>query len=78
MAQPPDRDWLPIIDDARCGGCGDCVRACPVGALALVDGRAVLAHPAACTYCTVCEDLCPQGAIALPFLICRQDAGGGG
>jgi len=74
MAQPFDRAWLPIIDHTRCEGCGDCVAACPAGALALVEGRAALIHPADCTYCTACEDLCPNGAIALPFLICRGDA----
>jgi thioredoxin reductase (NADPH) len=74
MPQPFDRAWLPIIDHTRCEGCGDCVATCPADALALVDGRATLIHPAACTYCTACEDLCPNGAIALPFLICRGNA----
>lgn len=74
MSQQFKDMWLPIIDHSRCGGCGECVIACPTGALALQSGLAALTHPAACTYCTDCEDLCPTGAIALPFLICRGDS----
>ncbi len=60
---------LPIIDAGRCSGCRLCVDVCPTGALAQVDGKAVLVNPDLCTYCTACEDVCPDAAIALPFLI---------
>lgn len=60
---------LPVIRAERCTGCGDCVEACPAGALELREGVAVLARPEDCRYCGDCETLCPQGAIALPFEI---------
>lgn len=65
--------WLPRIDARRCTGSGECIGRCPVHALALVDGRAVLVAPLACTYCTECEEVCPAGAITLPFVVCFTD-----
>lgn len=60
---------LPRIDYAKCGGCAECVSGCPTGAVALVDGRAVIVHPERCSYCAECEGLCPKGAITCPFEI---------
>ena len=64
---------LPTIDPELCSGCGDCVAACPTGALALVVDKAALVRPADCAYCGDCETLCPQGAIALPFEIAFEE-----
>ena len=50
------------VDVARCAGCGVCVEVCPVGAIALENGKARL-DDAACTGCGACVDACPQGAI---------------
>lgn len=61
--------WLPIIDEALCTGCGDCILICPTEALALVGGLAVITEPAACNYCAECETICPVDAIALPYQI---------
>jgi NAD-dependent dihydropyrimidine dehydrogenase PreA subunit len=61
--------WLPQIDALACTGCGDCLKACPTGALALRAGKAVVAQPSACSYDAGCEAVCPTGAIALPYLI---------
>jgi Fe-S-cluster-containing hydrogenase component 2 len=50
------------VDATRCTGCGACVEACPVGAIALVDGKARVDEEL-CTGCGACVDACPEGAI---------------
>jgi len=60
---------LPIIDGARCTGCGTCVNTCPTQAVALIDGQACIVRPADCAYCGDCEASCPEGAIGLPYEI---------
>jgi ferredoxin len=64
--------WYPHIDPTVCTGCGDCVVACPTGALAQSGDVAVLAAPANCGYCAVCEAVCPVDAIALPYQIVME------
>ncbi len=64
-----DTRVYPQIDEGLCTACGQCVKACPTGALALVADRATLVDPESCSYCADCEDLCPQGAIGLPYQI---------
>jgi len=58
----------PLIDSARCMGCGSCVSACPEGnVLGLVDGKAQLINPAHCIGHSVCKAACPFDAITLVF-----------
>lgn len=72
---------LPQISHQLCNGCGDCIPVCKPHALALVDGKAVLARPDLCEYDGGCEPACPVGAIELPFLVvfddCRATTAGG-
>lgn len=66
-------EWYPRLNRNLCTGCGDCIAACPTGALVQVDGKATLAFPDKCTYCAACEAVCPVGAIELPYLICKVE-----
>ncbi|MFP5510306.1 MAG: YjjW family glycine radical enzyme activase [Alphaproteobacteria bacterium] len=52
----------------QCNDCGDCLPACPTGALTLVAGRMVF-DPALCTQCDACLRACPISAspMALPY-----------
>ncbi len=56
---------LPVVEDRRCTGCGDCVRVCPVDCLGLHWDLPYLEHPRRCISCDLCAELCPEGAIAL-------------
>ena len=64
---------VPLIDPTRCDGCGLCVRVCPTGALAVKDGKAIVAAPEACNYTGLCEAICPTRAIRRPFEIVVLD-----
>jgi formate hydrogenlyase subunit 6/NADH:ubiquinone oxidoreductase subunit I len=56
---------LPVLDAARCTGCGDCVAACPTDCLAMAGPRPWLPRPADCISCTACELVCPADAITV-------------
>jgi NAD-dependent dihydropyrimidine dehydrogenase PreA subunit len=58
---------LIIINSSRCDGCGECVEACPAGAIYLVGGKAAV-EPLLCRDCSACISACPTEAlsIALP------------
>src|SRR5215470_17353072 len=61
----------PIIDPARCIGCGSCLKACPEQehhvVLGLVGGRAELVSPGDCIGHGACKAACPVEAISLVF-----------
>jgi len=51
-----------IKQDCLVGSCGACVAVCPVGALALRDGKVTL-DLGRCLFCGECEKACTKGAI---------------
>lgn len=51
------------IDRDKCVGCGQCVNACPGGALQMVDGKAKLVREDFCDGLGVCIGECPVDAI---------------
>jgi len=66
-------NFLPVVDQAACNGCGKCVVACPVEAMGVVsanDGRDAKARHARvaeeiCLGCGVCVRTCPHNALSL-------------
>jgi len=53
------------IDGEKCNGCGLCVDSCHEGAIAMVNGKAVLTRDDYCDGLGNCLPACPVGAIAI-------------
>lgn len=53
---------MPFVNQNKCVGCGVCVNVCPVGAISMKNGKAVIDQEK-CIYCGKCLTVCPQGAI---------------
>lgn len=51
------------IDLKKCRGCGQCLDVCPVEAISLVKGKAVIDQDR-CIFCGACMAACPQAAIS--------------
>ena len=65
-AEPPSLH--PVIDPARCIGCGACANACPEGKIiVMIGGKAQLLDPGSCIGHGACKTACPAGAIELVF-----------
>ena len=52
------------VNQELCAGCGTCVDVCSVGAIQLVDWRAVIDENL-CTGCEACIEACPNEAITV-------------
>lgn len=58
----------PVINPAKCLGCGACASACPEGkVIGLIKGKAQLIHPTKCIGHGACKKACPFDAITLVF-----------
>ena len=51
-----------VISD-ECVACGACADTCPVGAIALDEGKGIYVINDECVDCGACEDGCPVAAI---------------
>ena len=53
------------IDESKCDGCGQCVAACPEGAIRIIDGKARLVKESYCDGLGACVGECPRGALTV-------------
>ena len=51
------------ISHNRCSGSGECVEACPVDIIELVDSKARIIDVSGCIECCACFNACPNDAI---------------
>ena len=52
------------ISDPDCIMCGECMEACPTGAVDLAEG---VIHDDMCIDCGACKEVCPNDAIFEPL-----------
>jgi NAD-dependent dihydropyrimidine dehydrogenase PreA subunit len=56
----------PVIDEARCVGCGACYVVCPVdGSVFAIPDKTIVLRPELCVGCGSCVEICPVIAITL-------------
>jgi len=56
---------LPLLDETRCTGCGDCVLICPTDCLEMAGQLPWLPRPVDCISCGLCAIVCPVDAIQM-------------
>ena len=53
----------PSLDMARCSGCGECTKSCPMQNIKIAHGKARFGE--LCTICYICVNKCKQKAITI-------------
>ncbi|HVS34850.1 MAG TPA: 4Fe-4S binding protein [Gemmataceae bacterium] len=56
---------LPLLDETRCIGCGDCVAVCPTACLAMNGALPWMPRPLDCVSCALCVSICPTDALRM-------------
>jgi ferredoxin len=56
---------LPLLDETRCTGCGDCAAVCPTQCLEIRGAIPWLPRPGDCVSCALCVRVCPVDALCL-------------
>jgi Pyruvate/2-oxoacid:ferredoxin oxidoreductase delta subunit len=62
---------LPLLDERRCTGCGDCVAVCPTRCLEMASPLPWLPRPLECVSCSLCVLLCPDDALRMTAVLDR-------
>ncbi|MBM4403185.1 MAG: 4Fe-4S binding protein [Candidatus Cloacimonetes bacterium] len=57
--------YKPFVDKNACAGCGDCVKACPVKAIEIVEEKAEIVD-STCIDCRNCVRACNYRAVKVP------------
>ena len=65
-------DYPLYTEKRECQDCYKCVRHCPVKAISVQDGSALVSHEL-CIYCGRCYEICPVGAKKVPREIDRAE-----
>ena len=53
------------LDKVRCVACGACIKACPKGAIQVLQGCYAQVNEYKCLGCGKCEKACPAGCIEI-------------
>lgn len=63
----PSENFLykPIVDKAKCVGCGECVDVCPVEVFEMVDEKSAPINAEECLGCETCVEVCEANAISI-------------
>ncbi len=56
---------LPLLDESRCTGGGDCVEVCPTRCLEMDGPLPWMPRPLDCISCSLCVAVCPADALRM-------------
>ena len=53
------------VKQEECTGCGDCVAACPVDGVVVLEEEKAVVKPQECIECNACVDTCSSNAMVM-------------